>query len=121
MDIIGSLSKNAKKHFKGTIDFKKGCPKSVGAENELCMLLSNTAKSKALPMILCTEEDVDGKHSSSIGKVDDKELFYIMTRGLTKTEATKLIIKARFNKIITSLFDETIKSKIINTIDRKIK
>ena len=41
------------------------------------MLLSDKAKSKALPMLLCTEEDVEGNHSTATGKLDEKELFYI--------------------------------------------
>ena len=39
------------------------------------MLLSDKAKSIALPMLLCTEEDVEGNHSTASGKVDEKQLF----------------------------------------------
>lgn len=121
MEVLGAISGTTRKHFKGTIDFKKGCKKSIGSENEFCMLLSNSAKSKALPMLLCTEEDVDGKHSSSVGKVNEKELFYIMSRGLTKVEAISLLVKAKFNSLINSLFDEKLKLEILENIDRKIK
>lgn len=61
IDIQGSLSDKAKKHFKGTIDFKKGSKKAKGNENEYCMLLSKDAKSIALPMLLCSEDDVSRK------------------------------------------------------------
>lgn len=61
IDVQGALKDVAKKHFKGTIDFKKGCKKATGNENEACMLLSETAKSLALPMLLCSEEDVERK------------------------------------------------------------
>ena len=61
IDVQGALKDIAKKHFKGTIDFKKGCKKATGNENEACMLLSDTAKSISLPMLLCSEEDVDRK------------------------------------------------------------
>ena len=120
IDVVGTLSDNAKKNFKGTIDFKKGSKKSFGTEDEYCMLLSKKAKSKALPMLLCNEEDVDGKHSSSVGKVDEKQLFYIMSRGLSYSEAVKLIIKTKFNKIISKIFDEELKNEIIEKIDAKI-
>lgn len=120
IDVIGAISENAKKHFKGTIDFKKGCTKSVGEENEFCILLSKNAKSKALPMILCTEEDVDGKHSSAVGKVDEKQLFYVMSRGFTYSQALKILVKAKFNGIIEKLFDEESKQEILNKIDGKI-
>ncbi len=69
IEVQGALKDAAKKHFKGTIDFKKGCKKSKGNENEFCMLLSDTAKSIALPMLLCSEEDVEGNHASATGKV----------------------------------------------------
>ncbi len=65
IQVEGALKDHAKKHFKGTIDFKKGCKKGIGNENENCMLLSDTAKSLALPMLLCSEEEVKGNHSSS--------------------------------------------------------
>ena len=61
IEVQGALKDIAKKHFKGTIDFKKGCKKATGNENEACMLLSDTAKSLALPMLLCSEEDVERK------------------------------------------------------------
>ena len=70
------------------------------------MLLSNKAKSIALPMLLCTEEDVEGNHSTASGKVDAKQLFYLMTRGLSYKEAVKLIVKANFQKIIDRINDE---------------
>ena len=120
IDVQGTLSGNAKKNFKGTIDFKKGCKKSKGNENEFCMLLSKKAKSIALPMLLCTESDVEGNHSTASGKVDNEELFYIMSRGLSYSEAIKLIVKARFNKILNRITDENLKNEIIREIEKKL-
>ena len=120
IDVQGSLSGESKKSFKGTIDFKKGCKGSIGEEKEYCVLLSDKVISKSLPMLLCTEEDVVGNHATASGKVDDKMLFYIMTRGISKKDAEKLIVKANFNKLLTMIKDEEI-SKIINElIDKKI-
>ena len=120
IDVQGALKDEAKKNFKGTIDFKKGAKKAKGNENEYCMLLSNKAKSIALPMLLCTEEDVEGNHSTASGKVDEKELFYIMTRGISYKEAVKLIVKSKFNKIIEKISDEDLKSEILNEIDKRL-
>ena len=84
------------------------------------MLLSNSAKSKALPILLCTEEDVNGSHSTAVGKIDEKELFYIMSRGLSKKEAMKLILNAKFNGVLTGT-DEALKSEIIKKLNGKIE
>ena len=120
IEVQGALKDNSKKHFKGTIDFKKGCKKSKGNENEACMLLSKKAKSIALPMLLCSEEDVEGNHSSSAGKADEKEVFYIMSRGFSLKDAMKLIVRARFNKIIEEIKNEEIKNEILEEIDKRL-
>ena len=120
IDVQGALSGNAKKNFKGTIDFKKGCKKAKGNENEFCMLLSEKARSIALPMLLCTEAEVEGNHSTASGKVDNQELFYIMSRGLSYNEAVKLIVKARFNKILSRIEDEDLRNEIIEKIEEQL-
>lgn len=120
IEVQGALKDEAKKNFKGTIDFKKGSKKAKGDENEFCMLLSDKAKSKALPMLLCTEEDVEGNHSSSAGKIEDDKLFYIMSRGISEKDAMKLIVKAKFNKILETIKDEDLKEEIVEEIDKRL-
>lgn len=120
IDVQGALKDTAKKNFKGTLEFKKGCKKAKGDENEFCMLLSDKAKSIALPMLLCTEDDVEGNHSTASGKVDANDLFYIMSRGIEYKEAIKLIVRARFHKIIENIKDEDIKQEILQEIDRRL-
>lgn len=120
IEVQGALKDVAKKHFKGTIDFKKGCKKATGNENEACMLLSDTAKSIALTMLLCSEEEVEGNHSSSAGKIGEKELFYIMSRGFELKEAMKLMVRARFNKILENIKNEELKDEILKEIDMRL-
>ena len=120
IDVQGALIGNAKKNFKGTIDFKRGAKKAVGNESENCTLLSDNARSIALPMLLCSEEDVEGNHSSSAGKVGDKELFYVMTRGISKSDAMKLMVRANFNSIIEAIKNQKIKEDIVKEIDSRL-
>lgn len=120
IEVQGALKDTSKKHFKGTIDFKKGCKKATGNENEACMLLSDTAKSIALPMLLCSEEEVEGNHSSSAGKIGEKELFYIMSRGFELKEAMKLMVRARFNQILEKIEKEELREEILQEIDKRL-
>ena len=120
IEVQGALKDISKKHFKGTIDFKKGCKKATGNENEACMLLSDTAKSIALPMLLCSEEEVEGNHSSSAGKIGEKELFYIMSRGFELKEAMKLMVRARFNQILEKIENEELREEILQEIDKRL-
>lgn len=119
-EVQGALKDTSQKHFKGTIDFKCGAKKAKGNENEACMLLSDKARSLALPMLLCSEEDVEGNHSTSSGKIGDKELFYIMSRGFDEKSAMKLMVRAKFNKILETIKQEELKNEILYEIDKRL-
>lgn len=120
MIVQGALNNNSKKNFRGTLDFKKGSSKSVGDELENCVLLSDTCISRSLPMMLCNEEDVVGSHGVSSGKIDSNKLYYLNTRGLSKKEAEKFIIKSNFNTIIEQIPSVDIRNEIIDIIDNTI-
>ncbi|MFI3260985.1 MAG: SufD family Fe-S cluster assembly protein [bacterium] len=121
MKIEGSLNDTASKSFKGTIDFKNGCFKSSGEESENCILLSPNVISKSLPILLCSEEDVSGAHSSSSGSIDEEKIYYLQTRGIDKMTATKLVLKSNFSKILDRIEEsEDLKNKINEEIDRRL-
>lgn len=120
MNVKGALKDHSKKIFKGTLDFKKGASKSRGVEDEYCMLLSNTVKSIAVPLLLCHEDDVSGEHSASSGKIDEDKLFYLMSRGLSYDESRLLIIRAAFNPIVDLIDNKSIREEILMEVDRRI-
>ncbi len=99
----GALQDKSQKIFRGTIDFKRGSAGSKGREEEFAVLLDPTVRARSAPLILCEEEDVDGQHAASIGRIDENRLFYLMSRGLTEAEARKLIIEAQFTPILSRI------------------
>lgn len=120
INVENTINKKGIKHYKGTIDFKKGCLDSIGKEKEHCLLLSNDNESVSLPMILCSEQSITGNHSTSQGKIDSDKLFYLMSRGIDELNAKKLIILSRFNKILNNL-EEPLYSELLNEIERNLK
>ena len=52
--------------------------------------------------------------------IEEKELFYIMSRGFNLKEAMKLIVKAKFNKIIENIINERLKEEILEEIDKRL-
>ena len=116
----GALIDSAKKNFKGIIDFKEGSTKSIGKENENCLILSDKARSRSLPVLLCHEEDVNGEHGVSSGKPDKQKMFYIMSKGISYSDARKLLIKANFNNILDGIENESLNTEINDKIDDKI-
>ena len=116
----GALKDNSKKSYKGTIDFISGCKGSIGDESENCILLSDTAKSKSLPMLLCGEEDVEGSHGVATGKIDKEKLFYLESKGLNQVKATKLIVNGNFNKVLKKIRHEETIELVLRAIESKL-
>ena len=117
LKVEGVLDDNSKKNFRGTLDFIEGSKNSIGEEYENCLLLSDSAVSRSLPMMLCHEEDVNGTHSESTGKISEDKLFYLMSRGMSKSDAKKLIIKSNFTTIINEISDNKTKEEVLELID----
>ena len=120
MNTVGAIKDDCYKAYKATVDFKEGAVKANGIENENCIILSDTAISRSLPMLLCHEEDVAGSHSVSSGKIDNQKLFYLMSRGLSKKEALKLIVNASFNEIVEKQKNNELKECVLNIINKEL-
>ena len=112
------MNGSSEKIFKGTIDFDKGCCGAVGAENEDVLLIGEKVKNKTVPLILCAEEDVQGSHGASIGRVDEQHIFYMQSRGLPEEKIVQLMAFSKIAQIVDTISDEQIRQRIYNKIGR---
>lgn len=106
--VDGVIMDNAKKTWRGTIDFKNGCIDAKGDEQENVLLLSPCVVNKSLPVILCDEEQVEGRHGCSIGKLDTDKLFYMQSRGVDEKTAQELMTKAKVTAVSRNISDKSI-------------
>lgn len=74
--------------------------------------MDDTVINKSLPIILCSEEDVEGNHGATIGKLDEDILFYMQSRGIKESEIYEIIAKARIEELCTKINDEITSDKI---------
>ena len=120
MQVNGTLKDNAVKAYRGTIDFKKGCCGSKGNEMEETLILSPTAVNKSLPIILCDEEDVEGEHGATIGKLSSDILFYMESRGIDEKEAEQIMARAKIQAVADAIPQEDIKNLVIEYLEKNI-
>lgn len=99
MNVYGTLKDSAKKTYRGTIDFRRGCAGAIGDEQEETLLLSPDVVNKSIPLILCDEEDVQGEHGATIGRLDESVLFYMNARGISLEEAQKMMARAKIARV----------------------
>ncbi|TCL38710.1 hypothetical protein EV210_103189 [Anaerospora hongkongensis] len=116
----GALLDQSKKTFRGTLDFIKGASGARGKEEEYAVLLSPEVRNRSIPLMLCSEDAVEGQHAASAGKVDENKLFYLMSRGLSETEAKKLVIEAAFQPILAEVPLAALKEEISNYVQGRL-
>ena len=112
MQVRGALLGKSEKNFRGTLDFIEGSKGSVGREDEEVVLLSPDVRNRSVPIMLSHEDDVDGHHAVSVGKMDENKLFYLMSRGLDMAEAQRLVVEAAFNPVLDRIPDAELKQEI---------
>lgn len=117
IDATGALKDEAKKIFRGTIDFKRGSSDSVGNEKETVLMLGENVVNKTVPLILCAEENVVGNHGATIGEMDDETLFYFESRGIDRETAEDMLARAAVERLAREIGDERMKRAILSELD----
>ena len=117
INVGGVLNDSAAKTFKGTIDFKHGAVGAKGSEQEEALLLSEKVHNRTVPVILCAEEDVQGSHGANIGRIDEKLIFYMQSRGMSEESIYRLLARSKLERIIRSIEDDDTEKRIYNTLE----
>ena len=117
INAAGALKDDARKIFRGTIDFKKGSAGSVGNEQETVLMLGDGVVNKTVPLILCAEENVVGNHGATIGELDEDTLFYFESRGISAAEAENIMARAAIERLARTLQDETAQAAILTELE----
>ncbi|MBR2672719.1 MAG: SufD family Fe-S cluster assembly protein [Oscillospiraceae bacterium] len=110
--VYGVLRDDSFKLFRGTIDFIRGCGGAVGNETEEVLLLSEDVRNQTIPLILCGEEDVEGNHGATIGRVSDEIMYYLGTRGLNEDKIFRMMAEAKMNAVISEIKDDKTRKKL---------
>ncbi|MBR6102347.1 MAG: SufD family Fe-S cluster assembly protein [Ruminococcus sp.] len=110
------LSGTASKIFKGTIDFKNGASGAKGSEQEEALLLGNCVRNRTVPVILCSEEDVEGSHGATVGRLDEKHIFYLRSRGICEEKIYELMARSKLMRAVSKIEDEPTKARIYKAL-----
>ncbi|MCR5349949.1 MAG: SufD family Fe-S cluster assembly protein [Acholeplasmatales bacterium] len=99
---------------------EKGMSKSKCSQKTRGIVMDDDSQIIANPILLIDEYDCFANHGASIGKVNDEELFYLMSRGLTKDESVLLILSGMVNPFISVIPSEKLRNEITFEVDHLI-
>lgn len=105
--------------FEGTGKIGKGFKGSIARQNNNGLLMSPNARLDANPFLLIDEFDVEASHGAAIGQIDEDQLYYLMSRGLTRKSAEELIIHGFLAPFQKALDDETLNEHLRTLLEKK--
>ena len=116
----GVMKENASSVFNGIGYIKHGGTKSIANQESRVLMLSENARGDANPILLIDEDDVEAGHAASVGRVDPEQLYYLMSRGISRTEAERLVIHGFLDPVVRELPIEDVKRQLREVIERKV-
>ena len=107
--------------FNGIGHIVKGAKGADAQQESRVLMLSDKARSDANPILLIDENDVTAGHAASIGQMDPEDMYYLMSRGLDKDTAERLVIRGFLGTVITEVPVKEVREEMIAVLDKKLE
>ncbi|APP03467.1 Fe-S cluster assembly protein SufD [Lactobacillus delbrueckii] len=105
--------------FNGIGHVMKGAKGANAQQENRVLMLSRSARGDANPILLIDDNDVFAGHAASVGRVDDQQLYYLMSRGLPKPLAERLVIRGFLGPVLTKI-PEASRQPLFEMVERKL-
>ena len=85
------------------------------------LLLSPYARMNSIPQLEIYEDDVKCSHGSTTGQIDEENLFYLQSRGISRKDALHLMVKGFANEVVEKCKDEPFSKILLHNIETKLE
>lgn len=116
----GALKDNSRTVWQGMIKALPGSQKIDGFQANRNLMLDKTARADSIPGLEIEADDVRCTHASTIGQLDQEEIFYLMSRGIPRHEATRMVVVGFFDPVMQRIPVEGVRERIYSRILEKI-
>ncbi|ALA54150.1 Fe-S cluster assembly protein SufD [Shouchella clausii] len=117
----GVMTERALGIFNGISKIEKAATKAHGEQTERILMLGERARGDANPILLIDEDDVTAGHAASVGRIDPLQMFYLMSRGISRAEAERLVIHGFLEPVVSQLPVASVRKQMKTVIERKAK
>lgn len=116
----GALTDSADSVFRGLIRVDPLAQLTDAYQTNRNLLLSDRASARTLPNLEIEADDVRCSHGATVGQVDPQQLFYLLSRGLSRQRAERLLVFGFFDEVLSRIPVEGVRSRIRESIESKI-
>ena len=116
----GVFTDKARGYIKGLIDIPYSGRGTDSFLGEFSMLLQRTARSVTIPSLEIDQPDCRrAMHSSSVGPIDESQVFYLMSRGLSEDDARKAIVLGFLEPVVARIPLPEAQDRLRGLLERK--
>jgi Fe-S cluster assembly protein SufD len=116
----GALSGESRASYEGLIHIVKGAQDTDTYLQTHSMLLSPRAKGDAIPSLIVETDNVKASHGGTVGEIDEDQVFYMMSRGIARPDAVRILVEGYFEAVIQRLHDPVLEQIVRGRIAQKI-
>ncbi len=116
----GALTGESRASYEGLIHIVKDAQDTDTYLQTHSMLLSPRAKGDAIPSLIVETDNVKASHGGTVGEIDEEQVFYMMSRGIPRPEAVRILVEGYFEQVIQRLHDPALEEMVRERIAQKI-
>ena len=116
----GALRDEATAVWRGMIRVEKEAQKTNAYQENRNLMLSEKAHADSIPGLEILANDVRCTHGATLGQVDREQLFYLMSRGLSRAEAERIIVRGFFQDILDRIELEPVRETLGEALEARI-
>jgi Fe-S cluster assembly protein SufD len=116
----GVLRDESRGVYSGWVHVRPGAQKTNAMQTSRNLILSEGAFGRAIPNLEIEANDVRCGHAASVGPVDEDQLFYLMSRGIPRHEAEKLVVFGFFNEVFERVILEEVRESAARAIEAEL-
>ena len=116
----GALRDHATTVWRGMIRVEQEAQRTNAYQENRNLLLSSDAHADSIPGLEILANDVRCTHGATLGQVDREQLFYLMSRGLSRSEAERLIVRGFFQDVLDRIELEPVREALADALEARI-
>jgi Fe-S cluster assembly protein SufD len=116
----GALVGKSRSVWQGMIYVAPGAVKTDGYQANRNLILSQDARADSIPGLEILADDVRCTHGATVGRIDEGEIFYLMSRGIPRKTAERIITEGFFDPIMQRIPYEGVRNRLFSEIIRKM-
>ena len=116
----GALKEKSRTVWQGMIKALPGAQRIDGFQANRNLMLEKTARADSIPGLEIEADDVRCTHASTVGKLSETEVFYLMSRGIPRKKAVEMVVEGFFDPIMQRIPVEGIRDRIFGRILEKM-